>query len=313
MKKTLSLVLAAVMMLAMVVTTSAHDGVTTAVYGAPEAIDGIKDAGWDGAESILAIDVSTTDLGEENSYTEVWSMWDGTYLYFFASVKDITPDGEVKDSLWDQDAIGFMVNYDYSTVNTGDTETSYRELGEDSYAGYVNVAPTFDNPEYHSREANTIMDLDRYYDQVKSYVIQTEEGWDIEIRMPLSVYKEFVEGDKIGYEICVNMGIGLGTRSGQMCWMYADGAEGANSWTCPNNFGTLILGAAAAKADAPAEDVEAPAEDVEAPAEDVEAPAEDVETPAAPVVTAPQTFDVAVIAAVASVLSLAGFAISKKH
>ena len=307
MKKTLSLVLAAVMMLAMVVTASAHDGVTTAVKGAPEAIDGIKDAGWDGAESILAIDVSTTDLGEENSYTEVWSMWDGDYLYFFASVKDITPDGEVKDSLWDQDAVGFMVNYDYSTVNTGDTETSYRELGEDSSAGYVNVAPTFDDPTHHSREANTIMDLDRYADQVKSYVVQTEVGYDIEIRMPLSVYKAFAEGDKIGYEICVNMGIGLGTRSGQMCWKFADGANGANSWTCPNDFGTLILGAAPA-VEAPAE---TPAEDVEAPAEDVEAPAEDVVADA-PVV-APQTFDVAVIAAVASVLSLAGFAISKKH
>ena len=291
MKKTLSLVLAAVMMLAMVVTASAHDGVTTAVKGAPEAIDGIKDAGWDGAESILCIDVSTTDLGEENSYTEVWSMWDGDYLYFFASVKDITPDGEVKDSLWDQDAIGFMVNYDYSTVNTGDTETSYRDLGEDSYAGYTNVAPTFDDPTHHSREASTIMDLDRYYDQIKSYVVQT-----------------FVEGDKIGYEICVNMGIGLGTRSGQMCWKFADGANGANSWTCPNDFGTLILGAAPA-VEAPAE---TPAEDVVAPAEDVEAPAEDVVVNDAPVV-APQTFDVAVIAAVASVLSLAGFAISKKH
>lgn len=309
MKKTLSLVLAAVMMLAMVVTVSAHDGVTTAVFGTPEAIDGVKDAAWDGAESIKAVDVSTTDLGEENSDTTVWSMWDGEYLYFFAEVKDPTPDGEVKDALWDQDAIGFMVNYDYSTVNTGDTETSYRELSEEeSYAGYVNVSPTFADPEHHSRENNTIMGFDKYYDQVKSYVVEIDGGYAVEIRMPLSLYKEFKEGDKIGYEICVNESIGLGTRSGQMCWKFADGAEGSNSWTCPNNFGTLILGAAAATA--PAEE---PAEEpAEAPAEEVEAPAEEVETVETPA-TAPQTFDVAVIAAVASVLSLAGFAISKKH
>ena len=65
--------------------------------------------------------------------------------------------------------------------------------------------------------------------------------------------------------------------------------------------------------EAPAE-TEAPVEEVapveEAPAE-TEAPAEEVvETP---VVTAPQTFDFGIIAAVAAVVSLAGYAVAKKH
>ncbi len=80
--------------------------------------------------------------------------------------------------------------------------------------------------------------------------------------------------------------------------------------------------AAAVVEEAPAEEtVEAPAEEtVETPAEEtVEAPAEEtVETPTeetveTPAEEAPQTFDVAVIAAVAAVVSAAGYAVSKKR
>ena len=311
MKKTLSLILAALMTVSMAAAVSAHEEVTTAVFGTPEAIDGIKDAAWDGAQFIEPNDLAenSTDLGEEASTTKVWSMWDGEFLYFYAEVMDITPDAEVKpDAHWDQDALGFMINYDYSTVNTGDTESHYHYLGDASYAGFVNVAPTFDDPEYNAPQESAIFGLQKYKDQTKSYVRQIDGGWAVEIKLSLSLYKEFVEGDKIGYEICVNEGIGLGTRSGQRNWKNADGANGVDSYLRPNNFGTLILGAAAPKADAPA-DVEEPAEVVDTPAVE---PAETVDTPAAPVV-APQTFDLGVIAAVASVISLAGFAVSKKH
>lgn len=309
------------MTLAAVVTVSAHDEVTTAVFGTPGAIDGVKDAAWNGAISIECNDLaeSSIDLGEEASSTTVWSMWDGTYLYFYAEVMDSTPDGEIKDGLWDQDALGFMINYDYSTVNTGDLEAHYHNLGEDGYAGFVNVAPTFDTPEHNEPQSSAIFGVARYYDQVKSYVVAIDGGWAVEIRLPLSEYKEFAEGDKIGYEICVNESIGLGTRSGQRNWKNSDGADGVDSYMRPNNFGTLILGAAAA-VEAPAE-TEAPGAEAEAqaevPAEDeAEAPAETpetTETVETPVETAPQTFDAAVIAALASVLSLAGFVVSRKH
>ncbi|MGN1346273.1 MAG: discoidin domain-containing protein [Eubacteriales bacterium] len=82
-------------------------------------------------------------------------------------------------------------------------------------------------------------------------------------------------------------------------------------------------GAAAPVEEAPVEEApvevvetpveETPAEVVETPVE--EAPAEVVEAPAAeaPVAEAPQTFDFGVIAAVAAVVSLAGYAVAKKH
>ena len=89
--------------------------------------------------------------------------------------------------------------------------------------------------------------------------------------------------------------------------------------------GSGLDGAAAPVEEAPAEEAapveEAPAEEAapveEAPAEEaapveetVEAPAE--ETVEAPVV-APQTFDMGIIAAAAAVVSLAGYAVAKKH
>ena len=61
---------------------------------------------------------------------------------------------------------------------------------------------------------------------------------------------------------------------------------------------------AAEETTAPAE-TEAPAEETEAPEETVEAPAETTE--------APKTFDAGVIAAVAAVVSAAGYAVSKKR
>lgn len=292
MKKFLSIAMATALMLGMGISASAHDAVTTAVFGAPEYIDGEKDAGWDYAESIKVadyVDSDYSDIGAEKSSAVVWSMWDGKNVYFFAEVTDPTPDGIVKDDLWNQDALGFMLNYDHATV-TGEDGTSYRGLGEDGYAGYTNVAPTFDEPEAHSREADTIMDLDRYYNEIESYVVETDKGWNVEIKMPLSVYKDFKEGDKIGYEICLNMAEGGNTRTGQSVWKYANEARGQESWTDPYNFGTLILGAAPV--------VETEAEVVDTV---VEAPA------------APQTFDAGVIAAVAAVVSLAGYAVSKKH
>ena len=293
MKKFISVALAAAMMLGMGIAASAHDAVTTAVFGTPEFIDGEKDAGWDYAESIQVADFvesDYSDIGSEKSSAVVWSMWDGTYVYFFAEVTDPNPNGTVKDDLWNQDALGFMLNYNYATVQ-GEDGTSYRGLGADGYAGYTNIAPTFDEPETHSKEGDTVMELDGYYDVIESYVVETDKGWNVEVRMPLAAYKTFQEGDKIGYEICLNMaGADENTRIGQSVWKYANEARGQESWTDPYNFGTLILGAAPV---------------IETEAEVVEV----VEDAAA----APQTFDAGVIAAVAAVVSLAGYAVSKKR
>lgn len=66
-----------------------------------------------------------------------------------------------------------------------------------------------------------------------------------------------------------------------------------------------------AETEAPAaEETTAPAE-TEAPAEETEAPEETVETPAE--TTAPQTFDMGVVAAVAAAVSAAGYTVSKKR
>lgn len=78
--------------------------------------------------------------------------------------------------------------------------------------------------------------------------------------------------------------------------------------TAEDYYNTVLYPDAAPVEEAPAE--EPAAETVEAPAA-AEAPAEP-EVVEAPVATAPQTFDFGVIAAVAAVISAAGYAISKK-
>lgn len=92
----------------------------------------------------------------------------------------------------------------------------------------------------------------------------------------------------------------------------ATGAEDPNYWAAMTLCGAKP--AEETKAEEPAEEpkTEEPAEEpkVEEPAETVETPAETVETPTE---TAPQTFDAVVISAVAAVVSLAGYAVAKKH
>lgn len=243
MKRLTAIILTAVIFFALAVSVSAHDAVTTAAYGAPDAIDGIRDKAWDKAEKIFVGDLSGADVGDEISTADVWTLWDGKYLYIFAEIKDKTVDADVekKDpgAFWDQDALGIMINYDYSTVNTG-KDTSYRGLGEKNFAGYTNVPAV--KGDVHSREKDTIMELDRYHNEIKTYCVITDKGWNVEARMPLAVYKEFKPGDKIGFELCLNNSIGKGSRASQTVWKQKDGAKGADSWTNPSNFGTLILG-----------------------------------------------------------------------
>lgn len=218
---------------------------TTAVYGTPVSIDGgigidgIMDEGWENAEEIFVAAPTYINLGVENSEAKVYSMWDDEYLYFYAKVTDITPFAEEKDASWDQDAVCFTLNYDYSTVEAKDHDVSYRDLGEDSYAGYINVCPTdLDGTWYNVPDEGGIFAQLPYRNHINSYCVGTDYGYDVEIRIPLALYGDFDAGDKIGYEVCIDESIGLATRSGVVAW----NPEGADTWDCPACFGTLILG-----------------------------------------------------------------------
>lgn len=291
MKKVISVIAFSVFLLAFALPIFAHDAVTYAEWGTPE-IDGVKEAVWDSAQKIDVADESIEDVGDETATAEVWSLWDGDYVYFYAIVKDKTVDAEYKDDAWNQDAVGFMIDYAYNR----EPEVNYRDLGDESYAGYVNVCAVEGTKNYP--ESPTIFGEQAYIDGVKSYCKLTDTGYEIEIRLPL-LYKDYVAGDKLGYEICDNNSIGDGVRASQTVWAYADGAEGNESWRYTYNMGTLILNSKPVETEAVAE--------TEEPAVEVTADTEET--------TAPQTSDV--ISYAAAFIVLAGFvtvvAISKKN
>mgnify|MGYP003750622231 CR=1 FL=1 len=279
----LTLSLALALILAAALPCFAHDMVTYAEWGTP-TIDAVREDVWDKAQSIEISDVAIE--GDEANYSSaiVWSLWDGEFVYFFAEVTDPIIDAELKDDAWNQDALGFMIDYAYVRDQP---EVSYRDLpAEESYAGYVNVPPVEGDANYP--EGPSIFGIPEYANGVKSYCVLTDKGWNVEIAIPL-LYKDYQPGDMIGYEICLNNGDGDGSRASQFVWKQRDGAMGNESWRYAYNFGTLIFNPLI-------EEVVAEPVAEEAPA--AEAPAAEVVAAPAAAAPAPQTGDIAVLALV---------------
>lgn len=234
MKKFVFPVILAMIMLLTALPLFAHDEVTYADWGKP-VIDGTKDAVWDNAQKIHVADEAITDVGDGTATADVWSLWDGEFVYFYAEIIDKTVDAQLKDDAWNQDAMGFMIDYSYLRDQPG---VSYRDLSDKAYAGYVNVCAVEGTKNYP--EAPTIFGIQKYIDGIKSYCKLTSTGYNIEIQIPL-LYKTYNAGDKIGYEICLNNSVGDGVRASQTVWKFAGGAEGSQSWQYAFNMGTLIF------------------------------------------------------------------------
>ncbi len=233
MRKRTILFLAAILTLSMVQGAAAHDKVTHANWGTP-VVDGKMDDVWKNAEKIHVADEAITDAGDQTAVADVYSLWDGDFIYFYAVITDPTVDAELKDDAWNQDCIGFMIDYAYHRVEG----ESYRDLGDDAYAGYVNV-PAVEG-EANQPEVPSIFGIQEYADGVESMCVCTKTGWEVEIAIPL-LYKDYQPGDKIGYEICLNNSIGEGSRYAQTVWSYANGDNGSDSWQYAYNMGTLIF------------------------------------------------------------------------
>lgn len=286
----LAFTLAALMILT-ALPLSAHDAVTYAEWGTP-VIDGVKEAVWDSAQKIVVADVSLGEVGDQTATGVVYSLWDGSFIYFYAIITDKTVDAVIRDDAWNQDAVGFMLDFAYKR----EPEVSYRDLGDDAYAGYVNVPAVEGTKNYP--EAPTIFGIQKYIDGTKSMCKITATGYEIEIQIPLA-YKTYNPGDKIGYEIFINNAIGNGDREGVVNWKHADGANGINSWQYAYDMGTLFFNEKPAETAAP----------------ETEAPAAEAAAEAAPVTTAAaQTADTAVLAAAVLAAACLGiFAVSKKR
>lgn len=284
MRKISLFLLAATLIFSMMQGATAHDKVTHANWGTP-LVDGKMEDVWKSAEKIHIADEAITDAGNETAVADVYSLWDGDYIYFYAIITDPTVDAELKDDAWNQDAIGFMIDYAYHRVEG----ESYRDLGEDSYAGYVNVPAVEGEANYP--EAPSVFGIAEYADGVESTCVITKTGWEVEIAIPL-LYKEYQPGDKIGYEICLNNSIGEGSRYSQTVWSFANEDRGSDSWQYAYNMGTLIFN--------------------EKPVETEAVIAETVETPQT-VEIAPKTADATTLLMLSSAMAALSAVLSRKR
>ncbi len=334
MKKILTLSLAAAMLASMAVVANANpasDHSITAAYGTP-VIDGQMDEIWNTAE--MQVQDSFRSGTETDAKAEFRVMYDDNYIYVLEYVPDNT--------LWTSDLT--LATYQYDTTEVcvsliNSANTSYDETCE----FWVGITP-YGVRNTESSKATALLGggtdvndaeyLDVHTSLENDPENDTAEGYWVEWAFNAKAIKEDLvmdEGTTIGLEISVNDNAEYNNRT--MCMGWADATDGASG--NPSVFGTVVFGPKAGAEEAPAEEApveeapveeapveeapveEAPVEEApveEAPAEEeiVEAPAEEtVEAPAE--VTAPQTFDMGVIAAVAALVSAAGYALTKKR
>ena len=306
MKKFLSLILAAVMLASLsVVWVSAHDQLSHVEWGTP-VIDGIRDEVWDSAQMFEVKHIDPLEwlaTGNELPANEIataktWTLWDGDFIYVYVEVYDKIVDAENREPIYDQDCVGLMIDFAYNRT-PGET---YRDLGDDSYAGYVNVSPFAAETTANFPEEPTVFGLDAYKSKVKTHSRLTDFGYVVEAALPL-IYKNYSPGDKIGFEIFLNNGIGNSAREGVATW----GPGGSESWTFSEAMGTLVLNEKKIVVEQPTEPEPPP------PAPTVEEKPTAPEAPAPAPETGDQSVSVIFAALAICLASAAAFRVRKRY
>ncbi len=213
MKKTLSMILAALTMAAMTTTALADEtGLVSTAAKATVApvIDGEIDEIWDYTEA-QKVDTSASEGVEVSAaYTKI--LWDDTGLYFLAVVTDDSITDADKDA---RNSVDFWVS-EKNTVTDG--------FAAD--AGDWHFCKASDGTEaYYTGN-------EKIYEVAESYVNLTADGYVIELYAPFLSDLTPAVGTKIGYTVSVNDDIdGDGVRDGYSYWSVseADGAYWSNT------------------------------------------------------------------------------------
>lgn len=305
MKKILSIMLACVLVVSMATFVNADDKkVAEFIYGTP-TIDGEIEAMWEYAPKHTVNELSAgTTLTD--SYATFRGMWDNTNnLYFLIEVYDTTPYYLDTTHKCDNAELAFdpFVNEAYS-------------YEEDPTSGKLNFGAHNDSPVGISKGTWD----PSWYERVVTY---TDTGWNMEVRVDFGSYNgiKLVEGMDFGFDIMIG-DYPAEENASRTCGIgWNDLSD--SSWQYPFVLGLIhlikvdvpVVEETEVETEAAAEETEA-VEETEAAVEETEAETEEVVEAAEAVVEetkAPQTFDAAIIAGVAAVVSLAGYAISKKR
>ena len=303
MKKILALVMAAVLLLTLATFVAAKNDYTyKAPYGTPELDGEIADV-WANAMWTKVEDPHEGEL-RTDSRVRVKLLWDETHLYFLAEIYDTSRNYNCD-------------NFEMYLDQNGDKTSSY---GMDDTHTIFYVYSEKVKPEGWFYQPGAKVTLGEYDDNI--YVLEGYLNWP---NGSDSVW----EGDEMGLEFMYNDATDYTNFLDALRWncqTYPHGPGGtipadAKPSHFASDWGTLILVAedegiwdgANMHTDAtyPLEDEGEYIEDpTEAP---TEAPTEDATDATEGGDTAPETFDFGVAAAIAAIVSLAGYVISKKR
>ncbi len=260
----------------------------TAPKGTPK-IDGEMEALWDSAEWTnidLPYSADTDDYGHS---ARAKLMWDESNLYVYAEVV------EPNTTDWNDT---FEVYIDEEGNKAGTYESDDSQTGfwkEGARSGYG---------------TNT-----REFMIEECEVVVKDTQFNVEVAIPWLVL-EPKGGEKLGLEFMLNIEKSDATFVQALRWNVDTASGDPAPWQGTSEFGDLILAAEgeAAAEPTPAAEPEPAAEPTEEKvSEPAPAPVEETVAPAAAETTAPQTFDVTVVAAIAAAVSAAGYAVSKKR
>ncbi len=227
--------------------------------------------------------------GSQNAKTaaldvKVAMSYDDENLYLCLQYVD--PDGfnfttAANPSFWDGDILQFGASDANETGSDNRLEIGIGQYSDSGDKATMNWADW--------KGSGFMADVAQYAD----YFEVTFDGNNVmyELCVPFKTFSDVAPTVGAQYKVCFTFGWSM-ENGGYNMWQLASGITGGKSI---ENHATITL------AEAPVVETEA---ETEAPAAD-----ETVTTTA----TAPQTFDAGVIAAVAAVVSAAGYAVAKKH
>ncbi|MGN1408803.1 MAG: sugar-binding protein [Eubacteriales bacterium] len=290
-------------------TASGSDAAEPTIYatkGTPK-IDGVKDDVY--AAEPAFIGVLNDGSASKSTTGDVYAAWDDSYMYFLFDITDavITESGTTGD--YRSDSVEVYFNLD-------NEDGALSELvGSGQYTfgpGFTAWAGGGAHQTFYAEDSQA------------EYKI-TDKGYTIEMAIPIGDDYPITDGMTVPFCAMINDSSAAGTRDNQ--YMISGGQGDAWSTVSAALWNTICFTTAAPVAEPAAEPAEEPAAEpettAEEPAAEPEAPAAEPETvepaeteaPAKAETTAdaPQTFDFGVIAAIVSIVSLAGCAVAKKN
>lgn len=286
MKKTLSFVLALIVVLSATAMFSFAADSTAEYANVKPVLDGEIDAAWDVTPAQESEYLGDMDGEGISGYTKL--LWDEEYLYFLAVVQDETMLQAAAPST--TDSIDLWVSETYSADPDG-----FPEPGD--YIVSISPYNTLGGYYIGSEAAQSKVEFAAKMVDDKSYVVEVKMPW-------LTEGFEAKAGVEIGYNVSFNNDLdGDGARDSWVSWQDYNGRP---YWANTGSLNTVALAG---------EKVAAPEPEPE-PEPEVVAPVE--ETPAveeAPVVVTPaaQTFDAVALTVAAAIAACAGIVVSKKR